>query len=124
MGDTTVTAFDALVPIPELSIAELALVICYVRRPGAELGTVASEIGRWFNADIVEHDLATALRRLVHREWITIEGTAYRVSDAARTRAEFAARGLVRLIYRDRYFFDIGKLLDVTFLREDHPDAP
>ena len=119
MGASRVTAFDALTPVPELSVLELAVVICLVRRPGIEPAGVVAEIGRWFNASLVESDLAGPLRRLVHREWLMSDGTAFRATEDARVKAEFAARGLVHFLFRDRFFFDVGKLLDVTIVRED-----
>jgi hypothetical protein len=123
MGSTIVTPFDALAPIPEISVVELALIICFARRPGTEVAGIAAELAHWFDIDVVEADLAAALRRLVHREWLTIDGIAFQATDEAHAKAEFVARGLVRLLYRDRYFFDVGKLLDVTLIREDRPDA-
>ena len=119
MGAASVTAFDALAPVPEFSVLELAIVICFARRPGSDLGSVVAEIGRWFNASLVENDLAGPLRRLVHREWLLSDGPSFRASEDARLKAEFAARGLVHFLFRDRYFFDVGKLLDVTIVRED-----
>ena len=119
MGAASVTAFDALAPIPEISVLELAVVICLVRRPGIDPAGVVAEIGRWFNASLVESDLAGPLRRLVHREWLTSDGLSYRATEDARLKAEFAGRGLVHFLFRDRYFFDVGKLLDVTIVRED-----
>ena len=119
MGAASVTAFDALAPIPEISVLELAVVICLVRRPGIDPAGVVAEIGRWFNASLIESDLAGPLRRLVHREWLVSDGAAFRATEDARVKAEFAARGLVHFVFRDRYFFDVGKLLDVTIVRED-----
>ena len=119
MGASRVTAFDALTPVPELSVLELAVVICFARRPGSDLASVVAEIGRWFDASLVESDLAGPLRRLVHREWLLSEGDAFRATEDARVKAEFAARGLVHFVFRDRFFFDVGKLLDVTIVRED-----
>ena len=119
MGAASVSAFDALAPVPEISVLELAVVICLVRRPGSDLASVVAEIGRWFNASLVESDLAGPLRRLVHREWLVSDGAAFRATEDARLKAEFAGRGLVHFLFRDRYFFDVGKLLDVTIVRED-----
>ena len=119
MGASSVTAFDALTPVPEFSVLELAVVICFARRPGSDLASVVAEIDRWFNASLVESDLAGPLRRLVHREWLMSDGTAFRATEDARVKAEFAARGLVHFLFRDRFFFDVGKLLDVTIVRED-----
>jgi hypothetical protein len=119
MGATSVTAFDALAPVPEFSVLELAVVICFARRPGIDPAGVVAEISRWFNAGLVESDLAGPLRRLVHREWLLSDGPAFRATEDARVKAEFAARGLVHFLFRDRFFFDVGKLLDVTIVRED-----
>jgi hypothetical protein len=123
MGPGTVTAIDARAPIPEVSVIELAVVICFTRRPGSDIASVVAEIGRWFNTSIVESDISNALRRLIHREWLTTDGIALHATEVARDKTELAARGLVQLIFRDRYFFDVGKLLDVTLIREDCPDA-
>ncbi|UVO53790.1 hypothetical protein [Sphingomonas sp. SUN039] len=123
MEPRSVTAIDALAPIPEISVVELAVVICFTRRPGSDVASVVAEIGRWFNISLVESDISNALRRLIHREWLTTDGIALHATEAARDKAELAARGIVQLIYRDRYFFDVGKLLDVTLIREDRPDA-
>ena len=114
-----VTAFDAHTPLPEFSVIELAVVICIARRPGIAPGDVAAEIARWFNAGVAEGDLAAPLRRLLHREWLTRDGPVFHASEDARAKAEFAARGLVHFLFRDRFFFDVGKLLDVTIVRED-----
>lgn len=119
MGASSVTAFDALTPVPEFSVLELAVVICLVRRPGTDPAGVVAEIGRWFNASLVESDLAGPLRRLVHREWLVSDGPSFRATEDARLKAEFAGRGLVHFLFRDRYFFDVGKLLDVIIVRED-----
>ena len=122
MGAASITAFDALAPVPEISVLELAVVICFARRPGIDPAGVAAEIGRWFNASLVESDLAGPLRRLVHREWLLCDGLSFRATEEARAKAEFAGRGLVHFLFRDRYFFDVGKLLDVTIVREDLPN--
>jgi hypothetical protein len=119
MGASSVTAFDALAPVPDISVLELAVVICFARRPGSDLAGAASEIGRWFNASLTQSDLAGPLRRLLHREWLLGDGPSFRASEDARVKAEFAARGLVHFLFRDRFFFDVGKLLDVTIVRED-----
>lgn len=119
MGAANVTAFDAHTPVPEFSVLELAVVICIARRPGISPGEIAAEIARWFNAAVADHDLAGPLRRLLHREWLTSDGPAFHATEDARVKAEFAARGLVHFLFRDRFFFDVGKLLDVTIVRED-----
>lgn len=122
MGAGNVTAFDAHSPLPEFSVLELAVVICFARRPASDLASVVAEIGRWFDTALVENDLAGPLRRLVHREWLVSDGAGFRATEDARLKAEFAARGLVHFLFRDRYFFDVGKLLDVSIVREDqHP---
>ncbi len=122
MSGSSVTAFDALAPIPEFSVLELAVVMVFARCPGIDVPGVAAEIGRWFNANLIESDLAQPLRRLLHREWLTTDGIALHATEEAREKAEFAVRGLVHLVFRDRYFFDVGKLLDVTIVREDRPN--
>ena len=119
MGTSSVTAFDALAPVPEISVLELAVVICVARRPGIAPGDVATEIARWFNASVAIGDLAGPLRRLLHREWLTRNGPGFHAAEDARVKAEFAARGLVHFLFRDRFFFDVGKLLDVTIVREE-----
>ncbi len=119
MRASSVTAFDAFMPVPDLTVLELAIVICFVRRPGCDVVSVGDEIGRWFKTSIVESDLSSSLRRLVHREFLTTDGKAMHATEEARERAEFAARGIVHLTFRDKYFFDVGKLLDVS-IREDN----
>jgi hypothetical protein len=119
MGAASVTAFDARTPLPEFSVLELAVVICFARRPGSDLASVVAEIARWFDIGLVEGDLAGPLRRLVHREWLVSDGAGFRATEDARLKAEFAGRGLVHFLFRDRYFFDVGKLLDVSIVRED-----
>ncbi|MBX9777783.1 MAG: hypothetical protein K2Y71_25680 [Xanthobacteraceae bacterium] len=123
MSATTVTAFDAFAPVPEMSVLELAVLLCFARKPGSTIADVAEEIGHWFKASVVESDLSATVRRLVHREWVTTDGITLHATDEALQKAEFAAKGLVKLIYRDRYFFNVGKLLDVTILREDQSNA-
>lgn len=123
MSATSVTAFDAFAPVPEMTVLELAVVICFARHPGIDVAGVVAEIARWFKTSVVESDLSTPLRRLIHREWLTTDGIALHATDEAREKAEFAAKGIVGLIYRDKYFFDVGKLLDVTLVREDRPDV-
>ena len=54
---------------------------------------------------------------------MTAKGDRYAATDNGRARAESAAKSLVHLIFRDRYFFDVGKLLDVTLVKEDSNDA-
>jgi hypothetical protein len=115
----SITAFDANMPVQDMTVLELGVIICCVRRPGCEPGSIAAELGRWFNTSLAEGDLAPAIRRLTHREWLRPEGSALHAAQDARAKAEFAARGIVRLVFRDRYFFDVGKLLDVVIVTED-----
>ncbi len=122
MGASTVTPFYAFAPVPDLTVLELAIVICFVRRPGCDVASVGDEIGRWFKTSIVESDLSNSLRRLVHREFLTTDGKSLFATEEAREKAESAARGIVHLTFRDRYFFDVGKLLDVS-IREDKGHA-
>jgi hypothetical protein len=102
MSVVSVTAFDAGTSVPDFSMIELAIVIVFSRHPGIDLAGAAAEISRWFKADINAGDLARPLRRLVHREWVTTDGVSLLATTRAREMAEFAGRGLVHLIYRDR----------------------
>lgn len=122
MRGALVMPFDAHAPIPDLSVIELAMVICCVRKPGIDLACVAANIGRWFEASVVEDDLLMPLRRLEHRAWLISDGSALHPGQEAQKQAEFAARGIVRLLFRDRYFFDVAKLLRVKLVREDLSD--
>jgi hypothetical protein len=120
MSGASIMAFDAMTPVPDVTVLELGVIICCARRPGSEVASIAAELGRWFNTNLAESDLSAAIRRLVHREWLRPEGPSLHAAEDARAKAEFAARGIVRLAFRDRYFFDVGKLLDVAIVREDH----
>ena len=119
MSGTPVTEFDSLAPVPDVSVLELAVVICSVRQPGSDRANIAAEIGRWFKASLDESDLVAPVRRLAHRQWLTSDGPSLHAAEEAQAKAEFAARGIVQLLFRDRYFFDVGKLLDVALVRED-----
>lgn len=116
---SNVVSFDTLAPIPDVSVLELAVVIVFARKPNIELATAAAEITRWFKVDVSTSDLAHPMRRLQHRAWLTPAGVSFRATEEAREKAEAAARGLVHLVFRDRLFFDVSKLLDVTIIRED-----
>lgn len=117
-----VLPIDALSPVPEITILEIAVLIVFARRPGMDLGGVASEITRWFHVDVAAADVAHPVRRLQHRTLLEGEGATLRATEHARAKAEAAARGIVHLTFRDKYFFDVGKLLDVT-IREDKGHA-
>lgn len=119
MTATSVTAFDAFAPIPDVSVLELAVVIVFARTPSIEVSGAAAEIARWFKVDVSPSDLANPMRRLEHRAWLTADGKSFRATQEARDKAEFAAKGIVHLAFRDRFFFDVGKLLDVTIIKED-----
>jgi hypothetical protein len=119
MSGASILRLDAFTPAADISVLELGVIICCVRQPGSEPGTIAAELGRWFHMSIAESDLASAIRRLTHREWLSCDGSALHAAEHARAKAEFAARGIVHLSFRDRYFFDVGKLLDVALVRED-----
>jgi len=119
MSENPVMALDSFIPVPDISVLELAVVICCARRPGVDGARLAKTIGRWFGIKLAENDLKTSLRRLSHRDWLKSDGTGLHVGEEAREKAEFAAHGLVQLLFRDRYFFDVGKLLDVSIVKED-----
>lgn len=122
MSQNSVMTFDSFTPVPDISVLELAVVICCVRRPGLDQARLAKTIGRWFGVKLAEHDLKSPLRRLSHRDWLKNEGRGLHVGEEAREKAEFAAHGIVQLFFRDRYFFDVGKLLDVSIVKEDQSD--
>lgn len=119
MSAASVTAFDSIAPVPDFSVLELAIIIVFSRRPGIDVAGAAAEIGRWFKTEIVASDLSRSLSRLIHREWLTTDGISLHATEGAREKAESAGRGLVHLVFRDRFFFDVGKLLDVTIIKED-----
>ena len=79
-------------------------------------------MARWLHVDIDKQDLAHPVRRLHHRSLLEGEEHALRATEDARAKAEHAARGIVHLTFRDNYFFDVGKLLDVS-IREDKSHA-
>lgn len=114
-----ITTFDTEAPIPDLSVVELAIVIVTTRQPGIKLGALAQELGRWFGNDVAVAHVELPLRRLVTRECVTEQLGNYTATEEARVRAERAAKGLVHLFFRDRYFFDVSKLLEISFVRED-----
>ena len=119
MSLAAATPIDALCPVPEVSVLELAVTIVCARRPGIEPPGIVLELARWFHVDLAESDLSGSIRRLQHKAWLIGEGCGMRATEEARERAEFAARGVVHLVFRDRFFFDVGKLLDVSIVRED-----
>ena len=111
--------FDARAPVPDLTILELGIAIVCTRRPTLGVDQIAAEIARWFRNDIASRHVELPLKRLIARGDVASVGGGFAATETGRVRAEEAARGLVHLIFRDRYFFDVGKLLDVTFVRED-----
>jgi hypothetical protein len=106
-------------PVPDLTVIELAIVIVCTRRPRSGTDEIASEISRWFDRPVTASHVELPLHRLIARGEVTSDGDRFGSTDLGRNRAEDAARSLVRLIFRDRYFFDVGKLLDVTLVKED-----
>lgn len=109
--------------LPDFTVIELAIVIVCTRRPRMAIGEIAAEIARWVGKDVQANHVEMPLRRLLARADVTAEGDRYAATDNGRARAESAAKSLVHLIFRDRYFFDVGKLLDVTLVKEDSNDA-
>lgn len=118
----TIVPFDDRA-VPDFTVIELAIVIVCTRRPRTATGEIAAEIARWAGKDVRANHVEMPLRRLVARADVTAEGDRYAATDNGRARAESAAKSLVHLIFRDRYFFDVGKLLDVTLVKEDSNDA-
>ena len=115
----SVTPIDALCPVPDVSVLEMAVLIVFVRRPGIDMSSLVAEISHWFRSDLRECDVTNPLRRLQHKEWLVDDGAVLRATEGARQKAEFAAKGIVHLAFRDRFFFDVGKLLDVSIVKED-----
>ena len=109
--------------VPDFTVIELAITIVCTRRPGMAIEEIAAEIARWFGKDVRANHVEMPLHRLLARTDVTAEGDRYAATDNGRSRAESAAKSLVHLFFRDRYFFDVGKLLDVSFVREDSNDA-
>lgn len=114
---------DARAPVPDLSIIELGIAIVCSRRRDATAKFIADEIARWFGKDIGPAQIELPLKRLIARGDVIETRKCFATCEEGRVRAETAARGLVHLIFRDRYFFDVGKLLDVTLVKEDGKDA-
>jgi hypothetical protein len=108
---------------PDLTVIELAIAIVCTRRPLSTTEEISAEITRWFGNDIRPAHVEVPLRRLVAREDVVIDGDRFASTDKGRSRAETAAQSLVHLFFRDRYFFDVGKLLDVTLVKEDNRHA-
>jgi hypothetical protein len=106
-------------PVPDLTVLELAIAIVCTRRPRSETDEIASEISRWFDRPVTASHVELPLHRLIARGEVTSDDDRFGSTDLGANRAEDAAHSLVRLIFRDRYFFDVGKLLDVTLVKED-----
>ena len=109
--------------VPDFTVIELAITIVCTRRPGMAIDEIAAEIARWFGKDVRANHVEMPLHRLVARTDVTVDRDRYASTDHCRERAESAARSLVHLFFRDRYFFDVAKLLDVSFVKEDSNHA-
>lgn len=109
--------------VPDLSVIELAIAIVCTRKPGSAVDEIAAEIARWFRKDVGPSDVELPLHRLVARADVIAKGNRYAATENGRVRAESAAQALVYLFFRDRYFFDVAKLLEVKFVREDSSHA-
>ena len=109
--------------VPDLSVIELAIAIVCTRKPGSAVDEIAVEIARWFRKDVGPSDVEMPLRRLIARSDVTADGDRYGATENGRARAESAAQALVYLFFRDRYFFDVAKLLEVKFVKEDTSHA-
>lgn len=119
----SVISIDTRAPVPDLTILELGITIVCTRRPSSAPGQIATEIGRWFGKEITASHVELPLKRLIARGDVIDVCGCFGASETGRIRAEEAARGVVRLVFRDRYFFDVGKLLEVTLVQEDGKHA-
>lgn len=119
----TLIPIDARAPVPDLTILELGIAIVCTRRPTFTIEQIAAEIARWFGKDVTAAHVELPLKRLIARGEVADNGGSFGATETGHSRAEEAARALVRLIFRDRYFFDVGKLLDVILVKEDDNHA-
>ena len=103
----------------DMTVLELAISVVCTRRPLSPVEDIAAEVSRWFSSEVRPAHIEMPLHRLVARADVAADGHRYQTTETGRERAETMARSLVHLVFRDRYFFDVGKLLDVTLVKED-----
>lgn len=115
----TQTVIDGLHVDPHLTVLELAIVIVATRRPQASCAQMAEEIERWFRIAVTPQDVELPLHRMISRDCMRVEERGFEPTESGRFQAEQTARALIRLVFRDRFFFDVGKLLDVIIVKED-----
>ena len=121
MASTPTSGRTGLAPF-DLTVLELAIAIVCTRKPGAALETLAEEVGRRFGSELTPLQLELPVQRMIARADLVADARRYAASDLGRVRAEAAARSLVHLFFRDRYFFDVRRLLEVAF-NEERDDA-
>lgn len=105
--------------VPDFTILELGITIACTRKPAPDHQQIADSIAEWFHHDISGANIELPLQRLLARGDMAQDDGHFCSTDTGRVRAEEAAQALVRLIFRDRFFFDVGKLLDVILVKED-----
>ena len=110
--------------VPDMTVLELAITIVCTRRTRSGIDEIAAEIARWFGREVRGSHIEMPLHRLLGRSEVAFESDRYAATEMGRARAESAANSLVHLFFRDRYFFDVGKLLEVTLVTEDGHHAP
>lgn len=110
--------------VPDMTVLELAITIVCTRRARSGSDEIAAEIARWFGREVRGSHIEMPLHRLLGRSEVAFESDRYAATEMGRARAESAANSLVHLFFRDRYFFDVGKLLEVTLVTEDGHHAP
>ena len=98
---------------------ELGIAIVCTRQPTSTVQQIAAEIARWFRRSVTAAHVELPLQRLIARGDVVATGQGFGATQSGQTRAEDAARALVRLFFRDRYFFDVAKLLEVRLVKED-----
>ena len=117
--DTTRDPKGDRAPVPDLTIMELGIAIVCTRAPTSAVDQVAAEIARWFGRPVTAAHVELPLQRLIARGDVVANASGFGATPSGQGRAEDAARALVRLFFRDRYFFDVAKLLEIRLVRED-----
>lgn len=116
----TVTPIEQAASAPDLSVIEVAIAVVCTRTPNAAFDEISAEVGRWFGKELKPQQIERPLQRLVTRGDVVSDGLRFAATPLGSSRAESAARSLVHLLFRERYYFDVGKLLDLALEKEEH----
>ena len=98
-----------------MTVLELAVSIVCTRTSRLGLDDMGAEVSKWFNCEVRPVHLEMPLHRLMARGDLTPLESGYVTTENGRTRAEATAKSLVKLIFRDRYFFDVGDQNKIEF---------